>query len=100
MCAEGGLRPHPRNAAVAERNERVLDLTMKKPTSRKASPAKAAPAKRSAKLCKAGLHPMTAANRYVHPSKGTMCRACIRDYMRDYMREHIPDFDLVAVPKG
>lgn len=60
---------------------------MKKPTSRKASAAKAAPAKRSAKLCKAGLHPMTAANRYVHPSKGTMCRACIRDYMRDYMRE-------------
>lgn len=39
------------------------------------------------RLCKAGLHPMTAANRYEHPQKGLECRACKRAYMRTWMRE-------------
>ena len=38
------------------------------------------------RLCKAGSHPMTAANTYVHPQKGPECRACKREYMLVYMR--------------
>jgi hypothetical protein len=72
--------------------------TTKAATARKASTTKAAP--RTAKLCKNGLHPMIASNRYTHPSKGTMCRACIRDYMRDYMRERRAELEAKKKPKS
>jgi len=39
------------------------------------------------RLCKLGLHRMTAANTYLHPGKGPECRMCKREYMREYMRE-------------
>jgi len=38
-------------------------------------------------MCRKGLHRMTSANTYEHPTKGPECRACKRAYMRDYMRE-------------
>jgi hypothetical protein len=73
---------------------------MKKPNTRKASPARAARATRSVRLCKNGLHPMTASNRYVHPNKGTMCRTCIRDYMREYMRTRRAELEARKKPKS
>lgn len=42
---------------------------------------------KSGKLCRKGLHVMTRANTYEHPSKGPECRECKRAYMREYMRE-------------
>lgn len=52
---------------------------------RRATKKKASPPARKVKVCKAGLHPMTASNSYDHPTKGKLCRACLRDYQRDYM---------------
>lgn len=60
---------------------------MAKQTTSRASTSKSTTRQRPGALCKSGLHKLTASNRYEHPSKGTMCRDCIRDYMRDYMRE-------------
>lgn len=39
------------------------------------------------RLCRKGLHRMTADNTYDHPTKGPECRECKRTYMREYMRE-------------
>ncbi len=43
--------------------------------------------KKSARVCKNGLHAMTPSNTYRHPSKGVQCRECIRKYQREYMSE-------------
>ncbi|MGK2856130.1 MAG: hypothetical protein ACSLFQ_02865 [Thermoanaerobaculia bacterium] len=36
-------------------------------------------------LCQKKKHRMNAANTYEHPTKGKLCRACLRDYQRDFM---------------
>ena len=40
------------------------------------------------KLCMNNLHPMTRSNIYEHPTKGKLCRQCLRDYQREYMAEY------------
>ena len=43
---------------------------------------------RKMKLCQKSKHPMTKSNIYEHPTKGKLCRQCLRDYQRVYMADY------------